>query len=461
MDLRGWDPGDQRVTRDNQRVDLHHYEGSWRGLKQTGVSTKRDRVNFGGNLRINGNIWRARSLESSQLIGSAMSVERNPKRLKISGPHFDNTGLIDEVQFDFEEEEDIDEVLRMQLFHLDYWMLSLVRWQSRKEQPYPSEIIFWVKVLGFPLEFWAAPTFERIGEALGEWLEVDLDHGRIKVKVDGYKRLCFETSVDFRGGEFHDREEALISLRYEKRRLITSLCRISVSSLLFVGSLVLVSFYPKFMNWNKDGLVGFYICCVVALLRRNFMCLGAYWCNLCFTGIYKSTGLYLVCWNILASLFIMKQILYLVSLNQVQLQSRCCELQCANWFQGDCRLSSSKIQDKGFTFFQIFSVIKGLTSSLNLDWAVRYSTVSLAIWRLPRQSQVRILDLEKNYVLELLNVKVFTELTECDFKVISRVGKENRTSGGILILVLNKVGLCLLHKLWGYCSVGTGFEDIL
>ncbi|CAN7107028.1 unnamed protein product, partial [Brassica rapa subsp. narinosa] len=386
MDLRGWDPGDQRVTRDNQRVDLHHYEGSWRGLKQTGVSTRRDRVNFGGNLRINGNIWRARSLESvkalgslrlrksssniiqrrdlcstivvliktksqdlgvlllkgcqkdtpqsfitrrwkvwfvklqvywiiwlvriiewiqniwllislmginlgcrvfdlhhssvlisiivkgycgflfslvsmtqSQLIGSAMSVERNPKRLKISGPHFDNTGLIDEVQFDFEEEEDIDEVLKMQLFHIDYWMLSLVRWQSRKEQPYPSEIIFWVKVLGFPLEFWAAPTFERIGEALGEWLEVDLDHGRIKVKVDGYKRLCFETSVDFRGGEFHDREEALISLRYEKRRLITSLCRISVTSLLFVGSLVLVSFYPKFMNWNKDGLVGFYI----------------------------------------------------------------------------------------------------------------------------------------------------------------------------------------------------------
>lgn len=323
---------------------------------------------------------------------------------------------------------------------------SLILMKNKQKQPYPSEIIFWVKVLGFPLEFWAAPTFERIGEALGEWLEVDLDHGRIKVKVDGYKRLCFETSVDFRGGEFHDREEALISLRYEKRRLITSLCRISVSSLLFVGSLVLVSFYPKFMNWNKDGLVGFYICCVVALLRRNFMCLGAYWCNLCFTGIYKSTGLYLVCWNILASLFIMKQILYLVSLNQVQLQSRCCELQCANWFQGDCRLSSSKIQDKGFTFFQIFSVIKGLTSSLNLDWAVRYSTVSLAIWRLPRQSQVRILDLEKNYVLELLNVKVFTELTECDFKVISRVGKENRTSGGILILVLNKVGLCALMR---------------
>lgn len=70
MDLRGWDPGDQRVTRDNQRADLHHYEGSWRGSKQTGVSTRRDRVDLGGNLRINGNIWRARSLELVKASGS-------------------------------------------------------------------------------------------------------------------------------------------------------------------------------------------------------------------------------------------------------------------------------------------------------------------------------------------------------------------------------------------------------
>lgn len=104
----------------------------------------------------------------------------------------------------------------MQPFHFDYWMLSLVRWQPRKERNYPSEITFWVKVLGDPLEFWAAQTFESIGEALGEWREVDMDHGRIKVKLDGYKELRFEITVDFKGGEFHDGEEALISLRYEK-----------------------------------------------------------------------------------------------------------------------------------------------------------------------------------------------------------------------------------------------------
>lgn len=58
--------------------------------------------------------------------------------------------------------------------------------------------------------------------------------------------------------------------------------------------------------------------------------------------------------------------------------------------------------------------------------------------------------MEKNYVLELLNVKVFIELIECDFKVIFWVGKENRIFGGILILVLNKVGLCVLMRLFFY-----------
>ena len=71
--------------------------------------------------------------------------------------------------------------------------------------------------------------------------------------------------------------------------------------------------------------------------------------------------------------------------------------------------------------------------------------------------------MEKNYARELLNVKVFTDLTECYFKVISRVGKENRTSGGILILVLNKVGLCALMRLSFYSNEAffTNYGDIV
>ncbi|KAL0750178.1 hypothetical protein Bca101_032181 [Brassica carinata] len=119
-------------------------------------------------------------------------------------------------QFDFDEEEDIETVLKVQPFHFDYWMLSFVRWQPVGAKNYPSDIIFWVRVLGVPLQFWAAPLFESIGNDLGEVMEVDLDTGRIRVRIDGFQNLCFETTVDLQGGEFYEGEELTVSLRYEK-----------------------------------------------------------------------------------------------------------------------------------------------------------------------------------------------------------------------------------------------------
>ena len=176
------------------------------------------------------------------------------KRLKISVPHFNNSELqnfdwkrhepggakhqvssgeasqdlehedrvvgtdlgLGRFQFDFDAEEDIEAVLNMQPFHFDYWMISLVRWQPKKTNNYPSEITFWIKVLGVPLEFWEAPTFRSIGDALGETKDVDLDYGRVQVVVDGFKALTFATTVDFTGGEYYEGEEAPVSLRYEK-----------------------------------------------------------------------------------------------------------------------------------------------------------------------------------------------------------------------------------------------------
>ncbi|KAG2282233.1 hypothetical protein Bca52824_053453 [Brassica carinata] len=119
-------------------------------------------------------------------------------------------------QFDFEEEEDMEGVLKLQPFHFDYWMLSLARWQSKKSLLYPSEITFWVRVIGVPGEFKTVPTFESIGDAIGRTVAVDLDHSRVQVVVDAFKELCFETTVDFTGGEFYEGEEAPVSLRYEK-----------------------------------------------------------------------------------------------------------------------------------------------------------------------------------------------------------------------------------------------------
>lgn len=64
-------------------------------------------------------------------------------------------------QFDFDREEDIIEVLKMEPFHFDNWMLSLVRWVPRVDVNYPSEITFWVRVLGVPFHFLGGTHFQN------------------------------------------------------------------------------------------------------------------------------------------------------------------------------------------------------------------------------------------------------------------------------------------------------------
>lgn len=45
-------------------------------------------------------------------------------------------------QFDFDQEEDIVEVMKKEPFHFDNWMLSVVRWEPVMEENYPSKITF-------------------------------------------------------------------------------------------------------------------------------------------------------------------------------------------------------------------------------------------------------------------------------------------------------------------------------
>ncbi|KAJ4889353.1 hypothetical protein Rs2_29101 [Raphanus sativus] len=192
-------------------------------------------------------------------MGDSRNSEGTRKRLKITVAHFDNSdlikscsrilvgrcmnpplqemkalltnlpkiwGLVDRVtgkdlglgkfQFEFEKEEDIEGVLKLQPFHFDYWMIALAKWQPKRSINYPSEIPFWVRVLGVSKEFRTVPTFESIGDAIGKVVEVDLELMRVLVIVDAFKELCFETSVDLTGGEFYDGEEVPILLRYEK-----------------------------------------------------------------------------------------------------------------------------------------------------------------------------------------------------------------------------------------------------
>lgn len=127
-------------------------------------------------------------------------------------------------QFHFEREEDIEAVLEMQPYHFDYWMLTLARWQPRMPKNFPSEIPFWIKVEGVPLELWSTDTFQSIGDAIGETTDVDLDFGKMRVVLDSEKELCFETEVDFKGGEFYEEEEALVLLKYDKLFGFCKLC---------------------------------------------------------------------------------------------------------------------------------------------------------------------------------------------------------------------------------------------
>ncbi|RID75786.1 hypothetical protein BRARA_B02811 [Brassica rapa] len=115
-------------------------------------------------------------------------------------------------QFAFELEEEIVEVLKMEPFHFDYWMISLVRWRPVLEPNYPSKITFWVRVMDLPLQFRAAETFQSVGEAIGTVQgPVDLIAGRVRVEVDGFKPLVFSVTVEFEGGI-----EITMGLRYEK-----------------------------------------------------------------------------------------------------------------------------------------------------------------------------------------------------------------------------------------------------
>lgn len=135
-----------------------------------------------------------------------------PRILQVEGRVVGTDLVRGRFQFAFEEEEDIVEVLKMGPFHFDSWMISLVRWKLVVEVNYPSKIIFWVYALDIPLQFWAAQTFRRIGEALGKVHgEVNIEEGRVRVEVDGFKPLVFTMTIDFDEGV-----EIPVALRYEK-----------------------------------------------------------------------------------------------------------------------------------------------------------------------------------------------------------------------------------------------------
>ncbi|CAA0288661.1 unnamed protein product [Arabidopsis thaliana] len=166
---------------------------------------------------------------SKTLIGRCMNPQRQdmktllflfPRISQLEGKVVGADLGLGRFQFDFETEEDIIEVLKMEPFHFDHWMISLVRWSPSVHPDYPCSIIFWIRVLGVPIQFWAETTFKDIGAALGEVQAVDVDGGRVQVKLNGFLPLCFETEVEFSSGE-----ETTMFLRYECLFGFCKLCK--------------------------------------------------------------------------------------------------------------------------------------------------------------------------------------------------------------------------------------------
>lgn len=124
--------------------------------------------------------------------------------MKIKVPHFDNTALVQGYSKTL-----IGRCMNPRAQNMNNLLFMLPRIWNVEERV--AGITLWVRVLGVPLHFWVELTFRTIGGAIGEVKAVDIDSGMVQVVLNGFKSLCFKTSV-----EFHSGEEISITLRYER-----------------------------------------------------------------------------------------------------------------------------------------------------------------------------------------------------------------------------------------------------
>ena len=135
-------------------------------------------------------------MSQSQLLSN--NGESTRKSLKISVPHFDNSELIKSfsktlIRCMNPEEHDMKALITNipKIWKLEDRVagtdLGLGKFQFAFERE----------------EFRTAPTYESIGDAIGRTVAVDVEHACVQVVVDAFKELCFETTIDFKGGEFY------------------------------------------------------------------------------------------------------------------------------------------------------------------------------------------------------------------------------------------------------------------
>lgn len=118
------------------------------------------------------------------------------------GPHL--------FQFRFESEHDLQAILRKAPYHFKKWMIILQRWEPIISDNFPAKIPFWIKIHDLPLHFWNELTINTIGEELGFVEDRDVDHGRVRVLINGLKPLEMHLDISLAG------EIKKVELEYEK-----------------------------------------------------------------------------------------------------------------------------------------------------------------------------------------------------------------------------------------------------
>lgn len=89
-------------------------------------------------------------------------------------------------------------------------MILLQRCEPVISNTFPRMIAFWIRVHGLPLHYWTDPSLTTIGEELGKILDKDAKHGRMRILVDGLRKLEMSLPVEVDG------EVITVDLKYEK-----------------------------------------------------------------------------------------------------------------------------------------------------------------------------------------------------------------------------------------------------
>lgn len=113
-------------------------------------------------------------------------------------------------QIRFTSEEALQSVLRKGPYHYKRWMILLQRWEPVVSNSFPRMIAFWVRIHGLPLHYWTLGPITTIGEELGHILDKDVEHGRVRVLIDGLKKLEMRLPLELDG------EVIKVDLEYEK-----------------------------------------------------------------------------------------------------------------------------------------------------------------------------------------------------------------------------------------------------